>query len=114
MLVLYPVISSKDFQGLLQNFNPYEVTNDSVDHTFLKMAACTGAVGATGQSNDGSDINVLSESLYCQVLGNCSAIYRPIMHIRNIQVLMLMVRSRREIAAIAHYIRQYTAGKLNV
>jgi hypothetical protein len=91
--------------------------NDSVDVIFLKMAACTGAVCAAGQDHDGSDINYLSESLYSQVLGHCSVIYRPAMHIRNVQVLMLMVRlvrETREYMTLAYFIRQYTAGKLNV
>jgi hypothetical protein len=64
------------------------------------MAACTGAVGETIQGHGGSDINVLSESLYCQVLSNCSVIYRPTMHIRNIQVLILMVCLSREISRL--------------
>ena len=66
--------------------------NDSMDLIFLKMAACTGAVCAVGQDHDGSDINYLSESLYSQVLGQCSVIYKPVMHIRHVQVLLLMVR----------------------
>jgi hypothetical protein len=113
VLVLYPMIETNTIPSLLRNFNPYQEPADSVDHLFLKMAACTGSVCAAGQDHDSSDsTNYLSESLYAQVLGNCSVIYRPVPRIRNIQVLMLMVRIER-LMSLAHLLRHSTAGKPN-